>query len=195
MKVLITFFLLAFVGLTCATPVWPIYSDYYKSLYTGRPHNEKARALFESLTTAQHQSLDDANDNDDDDIADLQAVFNVLEQASKERAAANGNDAMAQLLEGSVWNLAKGYLKNKYCTEEQEVRAMVQELIGKQSEDDDANDSKEGDDKARAELQTLYSALKKIEAKMMQDKSDAKIEGWFKKLRRSLKKKAKQYLC
>ena len=198
MKTLIACFLLALVGLTCATPAWP-YNNYYKSLYTGKTYNEKARALLESLAGAEQDpdSDDTNNDDDDDDIADLQAVFNVLERVDKERAAVSGNSATAQfmgMLGGTVWNHAIGYLKNKYCTEEQEVRAMVQELIGEQGEDDDTEDTI-GDDKARAELQTLFSALKMVKAKMMQDKNDANMEGWFKKLRKSIKKKAKQYLC
>ena len=193
MKTFVACFLLAFVGLTCATPAWS-YHNYYKSLYTGTPYFEKARALLESLASSQQgQDLDDGND--DGDIADLQAVFNVLEQVDKEKAAANGNSATAQLtgiLGGTVLDLAKGYLKNKYCTEEQKVREMVQKLIGEQSESVDARDKNE---KARAELQTLFKALKMVEAKLMQDESDARVEGWLKKLRKSIKKRAKQYLC
>ena len=200
MKSFIPCFLLALVGLTCATPALP-YRNYYKNLYIGTPYFEKARVLLESLASSQQgQNFDDENDDDDDDddIADLQAVFNVLEQVDEEKAAANGNSATAQLtgmLGGTVLNLAKGYLKNKYCTEEQEVRAMVQELIGEQSEGDDSDDARDRDDKLRAELQTLFKALKMVEAKLMQDESNARIEGWLKKLRKSIKKRAKQYLC
>ena len=198
MKILFASFLLAFVGLTYATPAWP-YSNYYN---TGRPHYEKAVALLESLASAQQgqgsESVSNNDDTDDDDIADLQAVFNVLAQVEVEKAAANGNSVMAQFmgtLGGTLWNTAKGYLKNKYCTEEQEVRAMLQELIGDQDEGDDSEDVGEGDDKERAELQMLFNALKMAEAKIMQDKNAAKAEGWWKKLRKSIKKKAKQYLC
>ena len=160
-------------------------------------------------STEDDQETDDDDDEDDGTVADLQGVFNVLAQVEAEKARVQGdkNMAMAQFwggLGGVLVKAGKGYLKNKYCTEEQEVRAMLQELIGEQGIEEVENDEDEGDgdDKASAELQTLFNVLKKIEAKVMQDDTSddsAKAQGWFKKLRRWAKKKvkkvAKKYLC
>ena len=59
------------------------------------------------------------------------------------------------------------------------------------------------DTKALAELQTLFSAMKKAEAKVMQNdgmrENYVKAEGWLKKIGRWVNRKAKKltktYLC
>ena len=132
-------------------------------------------------------------------------MFTALEQANAEQAKAMDSDnAQAQFWKYAakgLWNLGKRYLKKRYCSsEEQEMRAMLQELLGEQGmtdEDDDDEDTGDGDSRAIAELQTVFNALKKADAKMM--KSDVNIQGWWKKLKRWAGKKIKgatrKYLC
>ena len=90
---------------------------------------------------------------------------------------------------------------------------MVQELTGDSASeqwmqefgnDENAGD---GDDKARTELQTLFNALKKAEAKMqvMDDASaedtanSEKIKKWWKGVKRrfgsKIRKSVRKYLC
>ena len=94
----------------------------------------------------------------------------------------------------TLWKSGKKYLKKRYCTEEQE---MLQELIEQQAMQDKDNEvTVEDDDKVLAELQSLFSALKKVEAKMMLDGENENVtaEGWWKKLRKGIKKGAKKFL-
>ena len=159
--------------------------------------------MLESLSNLQQGELSEAEGDDgDDDITDLQAVFNVLAQVDIEKAKAmDDKRAMAQFWKGlgsSLWNAGKSYFKNKYCTEEQEMKSILQEVTGQQAMQDKDNEiTAEDDDKVKAELQSLFSALKKVEAKMMQDGENDNViaEGWWKKLSRRIKKGAKKYLC
>ena len=139
-------------------------------------------------------------------------VFTVLEQVNTEEARAmDSNYAMSQFWKTAgklLWKVGKNYLRRKYCSsEEQQMRAMLQELVGEQGMadedfDDDDEDMGDGDGKAIAELQTIFSALKKAEAKMKgftMDDDKATTEGWWKKARRWASKKikgaTKKYLC
>ena len=178
MKILVAFFLLSIIGLTYAT--FPYNNaDYYKKLsnYFPKQGHVEVATLLNSLAGIQddQESDGDDDDNDDDDLADIQGIFNVLAQVEMERAKEmDDKSATAQfwkMLGKTLWNAGKGYLKNKYCTEEQEVRAMLQELIGEQEmpEDDEDDDEEDSNGVVLAELQTLFNALKKVDAKMMQD--------------------------
>lgn len=205
MKILITCLLLSTLGLTFAVPTFD-----FESLLDQQPSSikEQNKDQLGALLKVLEGSEDDT-DNDDDDgtVADLQGVFNVMAQVEEEKARQQHgkNMAMAQIWEGlgsALWSAGKGYLKKRYCTEEEEVRAMLQELIGEQGAQDDEDDDGDSDDKVRTELQTLFNALKKVEAKVMQDDSSddtAMAEGWWKKAKRWVNKKAKgltkKYLC
>ena len=197
MKLFITCLFLFTTGLAYAGP-FP--KDYFNSLKQ-QDNEDKFTALLQSLDRTE----DDQEDDDDDDLADIQGVFNVLAQVEMERAKGlNDKSATAQfwgILGNALWKAGKGYLKKKYCTEEQEVRAMLQDLISEQEIPEDDDDDDAGGD-ALAELQTLFNALKNVEAKMMQDgmtDKNAEAEGWWKKVRRWAKKKVKhstkKYLC
>ena len=157
--------------------------------------------MLQSMMSAEQDNQDTNMDDDDDDEADglediatLQGVFTVLEQANTEQAMAmDSSSAQAQfwkLAGKALWKLGKRYLKKRYCSsEEQEMRAMLQELIGEQgmTDEDDDEDTGDGDSKAIAELQAVVNALKKADAKMM--RSDANIQGLWKRLRRWASKK------
>lgn len=162
-------------------------------------------ALLESLLANQAESQNAAMEVDDmdvDDITDLQGMFNVLSQVKLEEAKATStnSEAMAQFW-GSVGktllNAGKGYLRSKYCSiEEQKRRAMIQDILGEKEDVVDLNDQ------VVVQLQTMLSTLNKVEAKMMASEATNNIatsEGWWKKLRKGLKKEAKKvargYLC
>ena len=204
MKILIICFLLSTLGLTFAVPAFNLDSFLQPRSSKEQNKNEVSALLQVLASTENDQDTDD--DEDDGTVANLQGLFNVMAQVEVEKAKQqqDKNVAMVQFWGGLgsvLWNAGKGYLKKRYCTEEEEVRAMLQELIGEQEVQDDEDDG-DGDDKVRTELQTLFNALKKAEAKVMQDDTSddtAKAEGWFKKLKRWAKKKTKgltkKYLC
>lgn len=199
MKILIACVLLSTLSLTFATPL----SALKNSLASEQ--SDEVKALLQTLTNNQNTEDSDGDDGEED-IANLQGVFNVLAQVNAEKAkATDEDDAMAQfwkLVRRGLWHVGKRYLKKKYCTEEQEMNALLQELTGEQQGlDDEDNGDKE--EKAMAELQYVFSALKKAEAKaMLHDATtdlNADAEGWFKRFRRSIKRRIKgatrRYLC
>ena len=191
MKILVTCIFMSFFSLNLASPL---------------SFSTSERALLDTLVSAENdENAVSEEDSLDEDLAMLQGVLNVMEQADEERARMMDRDNIAAaqiwgLVGKGLWHVGKGYLKKRYCnSEEQEMQAMLQELIGEQSEEEDESNTGEDDSKALAELQTLFSALNKAEAKAMQGEMNAEIEGWFKKLKKWAKKKiggaAKKYLC
>ena len=205
MKTLIACFLLSVVGFSYATTyTYPYYNRFGRYTY-------KDLALLESLASLQEDQVSEAQGNDEEEnLADAQGLFNVLAQVEIEQAKAmDDKSGMAQFWKQfgkTLFKAGKGYLKNRYCTEEQEMKTMLQELTGEQAIQEDNEVTAEGDDNALAELQSVFSALNKVEAKMMQGEeteNKATEEGWFKKrfkkLRKSLKKAGKKllksYLC
>ena len=189
MKILIACFLLSTTALTYAR--YPI---------TLLPINYKE--LFEELINkAKHVSAE--VESDDDDITDLQGIFNVLQQIEMEEAKQMQNDddnsATSQFWKGLgkvLWTAGKGYLRNKYCTQEVEVRAMIEELVDEQETSEDNEAVEEDSNDTFTELKTLVNSLnqmtEKIRPLQVIDGDIAKAEGWFKKLHKSIKKKAKK---
>jgi hypothetical protein len=185
MKILVACFLLSTIALTYAKYPFPI---NYKELFEGLVNKEK------------HVSAEvESDDIDDDVITDLQGMFSVLEQIEMEKAKQmqyDDNGAKAQLWGGLgtiLWKTGKGYLKNRYCTQEAEVRAMIEELVDETS--DDNEDAEEDNDKF-TELRNLIDSLNQLKMQLNQfqviDGDVAMAEGWFKKVRKSIKKKAKK---
>ena len=132
MKILIACFLLSIVGLSFATPYYYPLGGY------------KYTALLKSLANTQQGELPETESDDgDDNIADLQAIFNVMAQIDIEKAKAiEDKSAMAQFwkkFRKTLYNAGKTYLK--YYTKEKEMKAMLQELIGQKAIQDEDNDS------------------------------------------------------
>ena len=151
--------------------------------------------------------------------------MNILAQVEAEKAHLQQDDknvVMAQFWEwlaSALWKMGKNYLKRRYCIEEEEVIAMLQELTGdgaavasKQGmaqelgNNDNAGD---GDDKGYTELRIIFNALKKAEAKVGEmdgtsgDTAVAekakKIKKWWAKVKhwfvKKLRKIVRKYLC
>ena len=209
MKILIICLLLSTLSFTFAVPAFDFdsFGKYFPSSFSPKEQNkDKVSALLQALVSTEDDQDTDDDDEDDGTVGDLQGVFNVMAQveAEKARQQNNKNVAMVQFWGGlgnALWRAGKSYLKRKHCTEQEEVRAMLQELIDEQGLQDDEG-AGDGDDKARTELQTLFNALKKAEAKVMQDDSSedtAKAEGWWKRVKRWARKKirgaTRKYLC
>ena len=118
-------------------------------------------------------SASDRESNKKEDIVTLQEIFNTMEQLETEKAKMlYRKTAKTQLvrtalkLVGKVakglWNIGKSILRKKYCSsEEQEMRAMLQELTDGQgmTDEDDDEDIGDEDSKAIAELQAVFNAL------------------------------------
>ena len=204
MKILIACVLLSTLSLTFATPLSALLQGSLAS-----EQSDEVKALLQTLTDIQN--TDDGDDDDvGEDIANLQGVFNVLAQVNTEKAKVKGeDDAIAQLwgtIGRGLFHIGKRYLKNKYCkrcTEEQEKNALLQDLTSEQ-QGPDGEDNGDGEEKAMAELQSVFTALRKAAAEA---DLNADAEGWFKKLRRKFGKKlrrkfgktfkriTKKYLC
>ena len=139
-----------------------------------------------------------SNEDDDDSIAEIQGVFNVLAQADMERAKLagriNSHHALVQFWTGlvkSLWNKGKSYLKKNLCCQEQDLKALLQELTNEEmGANDEANSN--DDNEVRAQLQVLFNALQKMEANVM-------IEGKKKSLGNTINDKiksiTKEFLC
>ena len=183
MKILIICFLLSTLSLTFAVPAF----DFLQSSSSKEQNKDEISALLQVLASSE-----DDQDTDDGTVANLQGMFNMMAQveAEKARQQHDKNVAMVQFwgrLGRGLWNVGKGLLKKKYCTQQ-----------GAQ----DGENTENGDGTVRAELQTLFNALTKVEAKVMQDDTsddNAKAEGWFNKLKHWVGKKAKgltkKHLC
>ena len=214
MKTLVVCFILTALGLAYATPTDrpknyddlfnQIFNKYYPAKQTPKMSDEVSSLLQVLDSSATDQDTQD-DDGSDEDIATLQGVFNVLALMENERAKAMDDEgARAQLWRGlgrSLWKTGRRYLRRRYCSEELEVKAMLQELVGEEGVPED--DEEEGDGELLANLQTLFSALKKAEAKVMQDDTTgddkAKVEGWLKRVRRwasrTTRRLTRRYLC
>ena len=182
MKILIACFLLSTIVLTYAS--YPAIS---------LPMNYKE--LIEGLINKVQDNSAEVESNEDD-ISDLQGIFSMLEQIEVEKAKQMQNvddSATAQFWAGvgtTLLNAGKGYLRNRYCTQEAEVRAMIEELVDEQ-EDNQAVEQR--NDNTFTELRNLVNTLNQMtNQQMIIDGDVAKAEGWFKKLRKSIKKKAKK---
>ena len=204
MRILVVCCVLSTLGLTFASP---LYSPVRNSL-TPKEINEVRALIPTHWDTLNSQQADDSNNGDDDeDMANLEGVFKVMEQVDIAKAkAAKGDHASAQIFKTIVkglWNLGKRYLKRRYCTEEQETKALLQELIGEQAiaEVDNADT---GEEEAIAELQSLFATLKKVKAKVMQ--SDMSPENtaeaqrrWWRRVKRWFGRKVRgftrKYVC
>ena len=179
MKIIVACFLLCAIALTYAKYPLPL---NYKELFEDIVDNVKH-------TSAEVES-------DDDDISDLLGIFNVLEQIEMEKAKQMGyddNNANAQLLGAlgtTLWNAGKVYLKKRYCSQEAEVRAIIEELV----DETKSNEAVEEDNNDNfTELKNLVNSLNlmnKIRPLSIIDGDVANAEGWFKKLRKNLKKNA-----
>ena len=203
MKCLVISLLLSTLSLTIAVPAF----DFDTLLPSNSPKVLEVNSLLQALANTEVDQ--DANDKYEEDgtVADFQAVFNVLAQVEeeKDRQQHNKNLAMVQFLRGfgrMLWRAGKGYLRRKHCTEEEEMRAMLQELTGERGMQEAENDESEhpdGDDKARTELQTLFNALKKVEAEVQMTNSTpeeiAKAEKWWKRIKRWFRRNVKRYVC
>ena len=188
MKALVACFLLSTIAVTYATyPAISLPVNY--------------RELLERLVSKVQDDSAEV-ESDEDDITDLQGLFSVLEQIEVEKAKQMQYDedgASAQFWAGlgtTLLNAGKGYLRNRYCTQEAEVRAMIEELVDEQ-EDNQAVE--QDDDDSFTKLKNMVNTLNQISKKLSQfqasmviDGNYAKAEGWFKKLRKSLKKKTKK---
>lgn len=202
-------FLLSTLSLTFVTS-WPLPS---KNVLTSEEIDEIV-ALPLSLVGKQDNQRAAIDYEGEEDIAKLEGVLNVVEQVRIEKGKAMKSDrAMAQLwgtvIKGlltagqHLWNVGKHFLKKKYCTEEQEVNAILQELTDKQEATLQEGNIDPGDGEAIAELQSLFSILKKAKAKLLEDnmtsKNIAKAEGWWRKVKRWFQKKVrgftKRFLC
>jgi hypothetical protein len=238
MKCLVVFILLSTLGLTIAVPGAIDLESEEKYLpstvYAPKEqHKDEASALLQALVSISLQSeaeedqdMDDGNVGDDGAVADLQVVFNVLAQVDSAVKAHQQQDdknvAMGQLwgrLGSALWKAGKNDLKQKYCTKEEKVIAMLQELIGDNiidgavaSEQEDVGSDEnagDGDDKARTELQTLFNALKKADAKIQcrvnvgghctDTENPEKIKKWRERVKHWFGKRigwiARKYLC
>ena len=211
MKILVACFLLSALGPAFAKSPYPkdINKEFIEKLNMLPMEGEEESALKQTVVSSENDQDTEDDDDGDEDIATLQGIFNVLTQVEVENAKAmEEKKAVTQLwgLVGKVlWNVGKYYLKRTYCQKDREVEAMIEELIVEQAEIPDENneDTEDGETKALAELQTLFSAMKKAEAKVMQNNGTgenyAKAEGWWKKTKRWVNRKAKRltrkYLC
>ena len=188
MKTLIACYLLSTIALTYANyPIMSVLPITYKEL------------IEELINKATDVSAE--VESDDDDITDLQGMFSLLEQIEMEKAKQMQDDedgAKAQFwaaLGPVLWKAGKGYLKNRYCNQEAEVRAMIEELVDEQETSETNEVAEEENNNRFTELKNLVNTLNYMGKKrflQIIDGDVVKIEGWFKKLRKSLKKKAKK---
>ena len=191
--------LLSTLGLSFAVPTLDSdnFNKYISSQLQHKQNEDELNVLLQAMASTED---DQDSDDDDDTVAELQGVFNVLAQVEVEKTRQHKDKSMgmAQLwgmLGRTLWNVGKRYLKNRHCTEEQGVNALLQELVDEQGMQEVEDD---GDDKARAELQTLFQALNQVEAKAMQA-DNAQAERWWRRVTRWVRRKARKltrrYLC
>lgn len=218
MKILVACFLLSAFSITIGTPtsystngddLLKFLSEYNKGNF-GLPsklktpkEGQEMSALLQALVSTENseESDDDDDDGSDEDIVTLQGVFNIMAAIETEKAKTM-EDAMIQFWKAigrTLWRAGKRYLRRRHCSEELEVKALLQELTNEQGGPQDDDDST-GDDKALAELQSVFKVLKKAEAKAMQDGDDnAKAEGWWSRLKRwgrkTIRRATRRYLC
>ena len=200
MKIPVFCLLFSTLGLSFAVPSLDFndLKKYISSQLKDKQNEDELKVLLQAMASTEGDQ--DSDDNDDDAVAKLQRVFNVLAQVEVEKAREQRDKTMgmAQLwgaVGRTLWNVGKRYLKRRHCTEEQGVNALLQELVGEQGIQEIEDD---GDDKARAELQTLFQALNQVEAKAMQA-DNAQAERWWRRVKRwaggKARKLTRRYLC
>ena len=111
--------LLPTLGLTFAVPAFDLESlEKYLSSTAPKElqHEDEVSALLQAIASTSTEKDQVTYDDDEDDgpTADLQGIFNVLAQVEAERAQQQGDK-----------NVAMAYLKQRYCTEEEELIAML----------------------------------------------------------------------
>lgn len=180
------------------------------------PDEDDINTLLKQLAASQDDTTDDnSNDDNNDDLIEIQAVFDVMDHVKQEQATAmqdnddeddDGSDEKAEnqllatLVRGvggkllrryggrylrryawrTIRRAGQNYIRRRYCNEKE---VMLQELNDEAGDDDDANDS------TFAELQSLFGALKELEAVTAQDEGTAGAEGFFsRRLRRRLRR-------
>ena len=196
MKILAICMLLLALGLASASPAVYGYRQE-KHLQTNEMDDKDLATFHETLASSQE---DEEEDDDDDDLSNVQEIFKVLAQVNKEQAKSEG-DATSQiwgLVRRTLLGAGKRYLRKRYCkkrsrcTEEEEEKVMLQELLEAQDDGDDSDDDDDSDD--HAELQSLFDVLNQMEAKKMQgDYDTAKAEGLLRKAFRKIRNKVKKY--
>ena len=152
MKTLIACYLLSTIALTYANyPIMSVLPITYKELIED---------LINKATDVSAEV-----ESDDDDITDLQGMFNLLEQIEMEKAKQMQDDedgAKAQFwaaLGPVLWKARKGYLKNRYCNQEAEVRAMIEELVDEQETLETNEGAEEENNNRFTELKNLVNTL------------------------------------
>ena len=163
--------------------------------------NQDLSSSLQTLISNQEQEvMEQESDIGDEDFAQLQGVFAVLEQVDKEKAKKMKTSGAMNLLWGvlgnGLWNRGKSILKKNYCPENSEIRVLIQELIGDKEIPEDTED---GNDRAIAELKALFKVLDKIDTKATQDDHSAKANVRLNDIKDKVKEKiraiTKKYLC
>ena len=174
--------------------VCPVSSAAHQQALVKELNDNDISTFLETLATSQ-EDQDDDEDDEGNDLADIQGVFNVLAQVKEEQAKSTGTAttqfwswAGKMLLGAGKRYLKRRYCKKRSCNEEKEEKVLLQELM--EAQDDDGEEG--GDDDDLAELQSLFGALKKLQAKKMQEDSPA-AQGFFSRVFKRIKKKVKKY--
>ena len=129
-----------------------------------KANKDNIDALLKKFSNSQYDTSED-----DDDLSKIQNVFDILHQIEQEQAremqyatsekipslVKREFENMAKKLVGNaVVKVGKRYLQRRYCIQEQ---AQLQE--------EDDNDTKRSNKETFAELQSLLSAMRKLERK------------------------------
>ena len=139
-----------------------------------------------------------SNEDDEDSIAKIQSVFNVLAQVDMEGAKLMGGKNSYKLMEilgKSLWNTGKGLLKEFFGCKEQDMslKVLLQELTNEQTGTSDEANSKEAE--VRAQLQVLFNALHMMEANMMKEGNSDKERAFAKGINDKIKSITQESLC
>ena len=114
-----------------------------------------------------------SNENNEDSIAKIQGVFNVLAQVDMESAKLMGGKnsyALVQFwgnLGDLLWNTGKNLLRQHLSCKEQDMslKALLQELTNEQMGTNINDEVNSKEDEVRAQLQVLFNALQMMEGK------------------------------
>lgn len=151
------------------------------------------QALQQTLASIESNNIANNKNREDDDLATLQTLLNVLAQADKEKARAVAGERAESQLINTLWDIAKNLFRTAACNEKHERKVTLQELLGEQgmSQDEEKRDRVA---EASAQLQTSISALKYTDVKTMQDDKtvDSQAEAQFWNI---IKDVGKKVLC
>ena len=122
-----------------------------------------------------------SNENDEDSIAKIQGVFNVLAQVDMENAKLMGGKNSYALVQfwGNVgdllWNTGKNLLRQYLSCKEQDMslKALLQELTNEQMGTNINDEVNSKEDEVRAQLQVLFNALQMMEGKSDKERAFA----------------------